>query len=174
MCSGDASFDNPEHWLARREVWLGDHGLWFDSKLTCHGYILRSPHSCPRWLVILRNDHYYQIGFCLFVLWHYSDVIMGAMASQITSLAIVYVTVYSRVDKKKKRSASLSLVQGIHRNSPHKWPVTRKIFPFDDVIMDDHAILIGSILQWRHISPITGMDSLFPYIMWQMILEKKP
>ena len=33
---------------------------------------------------------------------------------------------------------SLAFVRGIHRgpvNSPHKWPVTRKIFPFDDVIM---------------------------------------
>ena len=29
-------------------------------------------------------------------------------------------------------------MRGIHRgpvNSPHKWPVTRKMFPFDDVIM---------------------------------------
>ena len=29
-------------------------------------------------------------------------------------------------------------MQGIHRwpvNSPHKWPVTREMFPFDDVIM---------------------------------------
>ena len=33
---------------------------------------------------------------------------------------------------------SLAFVLGIHRepvNSPHKWPVTRKMFPFDDVIM---------------------------------------
>ena len=33
---------------------------------------------------------------------------------------------------------SLAFVQGIHRgpvNSPHKWPVTRKMFPFHDVIM---------------------------------------
>ena len=44
---------------------------------------------------------------------HYDDIIMGAIASLITSLAIVYSTVYS----------------------PHKWPVTRKMFPFDDVIM---------------------------------------
>ena len=30
-------------------------------------------------------------------------------------------------------------MRGIHRgpvNSPHKWPVTRKMFPFDDVIVD--------------------------------------
>ena len=61
---------------------------------------------------------------------HYCDVIMGAMASQIPSITIVYSTVHS--------GASLAYVRGIHRwpvNSPHKWPVTRKMFPFDDVIM---------------------------------------
>ena len=70
---------------------------------------------------------------------HYSDVIMGTMASQITSPAIVYLTVYSDADQKKhQRSASLAFVRVIHRwpvNSPHKGPVTRKMFPFDDVIM---------------------------------------
>ena len=70
---------------------------------------------------------------------HYDDVIMGAMASQITSPAIVYSTVYSGTDQRKhQRSASLAFVRGIHRgpvNSPHKWPVTRKMFLFDDVIM---------------------------------------
>ena len=61
------------------------------------------------------------------------------MASQITSITIVYSSVYSGADQRKhQRSASLAFVRGIHRwpvNSPHKWPVTRKIFPFDDVIM---------------------------------------
>ena len=70
---------------------------------------------------------------------HYDDVIMGAMASQITSLTIVYSTVYSDADQRKHQSsASLAFVQGIHRgpvNSQHEWPVTRKMFPFDDVIM---------------------------------------
>ena len=70
---------------------------------------------------------------------HYSDVIMGSIASQITSLTIVYSAVYSDADQRKHQSsASLSFVRGIHRghvNSPHKWPVTRKMFPFDDVIM---------------------------------------
>ena len=60
-------------------------------------------------------------------------------ASQITSLTIVYSTVYSDADQRKHQSsASLAFVRGIHRgpvNSPHKWPVTRKMFPFDDVIM---------------------------------------
>ena len=61
---------------------------------------------------------------------------MGAIASQITSLTIVFSTVYLATDQRKHQtSASLAFVRGIHRNSPHKWPVTRKIFPFDDVIM---------------------------------------
>ena len=41
--------------------------------------------------------------------------------------------------KKHQSSASLAFVRGIHRrpvNSPHKWPATRKMFPFDDVIME--------------------------------------
>ena len=70
---------------------------------------------------------------------HYDDFIMGAMASQITSLTIVYTTVYSDADHRKlQSSASLAFMQGIHRgpvNFPHKVPVTRKVFPFDDVIM---------------------------------------
>ena len=71
--------------------------------------------------------------------YHYGDVIMGAIASQITSLTIVYSTVYSDADQRKHQSfASLAFVRGIHRgpvNFPHKWPVTREMFPFDDVIM---------------------------------------
>ena len=61
------------------------------------------------------------------------------MASEITSLTIVYSTVYSDADQRKHQSpASLPFVWGIHRgpvNSTHNWPVTRKMFPFDDVII---------------------------------------
>ena len=72
---------------------------------------------------------------------------MGAIASQITSLTIVYSIVYSDGDQRKHQSsASLAFVRGIHRgpvNFPHKWPVTRKMFPFDDVIMqmDKYGII---------------------------------
>ena len=83
------------------------------------------------------------------VLKHYGDVIMDAIASQITSLIIVYSTVYSDVDQRKHQSsASLAFVWGIHRgpvNSPHKWPVTRKMSPFDDVIMDKIAGIIAAV-----------------------------
>ena len=72
---------------------------------------------------------------------HYNGGIMSAMASQITRLTIVYSAVYSGADQRKHQSsASLAFVRGIHRgpvNSPHKWPVTRKMFPFDDVIMNE-------------------------------------
>ena len=75
----------------------------------------------------------------MFHLCHYSGVIMSAMASQITSLTIVYSIVYSGADQRKHQiSASLAFVRGIHLwpvNYPHKGPVTGKMFPFDDVIM---------------------------------------
>ena len=97
---------------------------------------------------------------------------MGAIASQITSLTLVYSTVYSGADQSKHQSsASLAFVWGIHRgpvNSPHKWPVTRKMFPFDDVIMtipldspaDITCITCGRTgtlhtYQWYHILPGT-------------------
>ena len=69
------------------------------------------------------------------------------------SLTVVYSTVHSGADQRKHQSsASLAFVRGIHRgpgNSPHKWPVTRKMFPFDDVIMirnNGHPPLTSVIL----------------------------
>ena len=65
---------------------------------------------------------------------------MGMIASQITSLTIVYSADYSDADQRKHQSSSsLAFVRVIHRgpvNSPHKWPVTRKMFPFGGVIME--------------------------------------
>ena len=70
---------------------------------------------------------------------HYSDVIMNAMASQYAGSSIVSSTAYSGADQRKHQSsASLAFVRGIHRSpadSPHKGPITRKMFPFEDVIM---------------------------------------
>ena len=48
---------------------------------------------------------------------HYIDVIITTMASQITSLMVVYSTVYSDADQSKHQSsASLAFVWGIHRD----------------------------------------------------------
>ena len=84
---------------------------------------------------------------------HYNDVIMSVIASQITSLTIVYSTVYSGADQRKHQScASLAFVWGIHRgpvNSPYKWPVKRKMFPFDDVIMKQkYGVRFLRSLRW--------------------------
>ena len=67
------------------------------------------------------------------------------MGSQITSLTIVYSAVHSCGDQS---SESLAFVQGIHRwpmNSPHKWPVTRKMFQFGDAIMWYHLAADGLV-----------------------------
>ena len=101
---------------------------------------------------------------------HYNEVLMSAIASQITSFASVYSTVYSGADRSKHQSsASLASVQRIHRwrhrwpvNSPHKGPVTRKMFPFDDVIM----------LTWNYTSPgclmvnVLTLLFMFIYLWW--------
>ena len=77
---------------------------------------------------------------------HYNDVIMGTITSQITSLTSVYSPFYSDADQRKyQSSASLAFVREIHRgpvNFPHKWPVTRKMSPFDDVIMTCSIMII--------------------------------
>ena len=71
---------------------------------------------------------------------HYSDVIMTRVASQITGASFFCSIVCSCADQRKHQSsASLASVRGIQRwlmDSPHKGPVTRKMFPFDDVVMD--------------------------------------
>ena len=62
---------------------------------------------------------------------------MDAIASQITSLMIVYSAVYSAQIKENIKLRVTGLCAGNSTgpvNSPHKRPVTRKKFPFDDVM----------------------------------------
>ena len=74
----------------------------------------------------------------------YCDVIVSAIASQITSVSIVYSTVWSVTNQRwHQSSASLAFVV----NSPHKGPVTREMFPFDDVIMQYIAVCT-MVLYW--------------------------
>ena len=95
------------------------------------------------------------------------DVIMTMLASQITSLTVVYSIVYSGVNQRKHQSsASLAFVWEIHRgpvNFPHKWPVTRKMFPFDDVIMS--CLLYESYYRFPFI-----ISALNPLITVQRVL----
>ena len=88
---------------------------------------------------------------------------MVATASQITSLTIVFSTVYSDADQRKHQSSSsLAYVRGIHPelvNSPHKWPVTQKMFPFHDVIMRDNKS-IDEV--WKYIKGSFTLPLLIP------------
>ena len=104
---------------------------------------------------------------------HNSDVIMDTVASQITSLTIIYSTNYSDADQRKQRSsASLAFVREFHRwpvNSPPKWPVTRKInvYTSTDFSIDHQRIseefhpinLYGYRVGWAR-DTLNGLGSL--------------
>ena len=99
---------------------------------------------------------------------------MGTISSQITSLMIVSSTVYSGANQwKHQSSASLAFVRGIHRwpvNSPHKGPVTRKMFPFDDVIMNNpdskaHGASMGHI--WGRQDPGGSHVGPMNFAIWE-------
>ena len=101
-----------------------------------------------------KPNHTYKSIDAIMVGWgllasRYNDVILGAMASQVTNLTIVYSSVYSGIDQRKHQSsASLAFMRGIHRwpvNSPHKGPVTREMFGFNDVIMISGVCCVAAL-----------------------------
>ena len=83
-------------------------------------------------------------------IFHSNDVIMDMMASQNTSLTIVYSTIYSGTNQRKHQSSpSVAFVMGIHRwpvNSTCKRASNTEMFPFDDVILKKITIHVNSIL----------------------------
>ena len=98
-------------------------------------------------------------------IWHYGDVIMGAIASLITSVSIVCSTVWSGADQRKHQScASLAFVRGIRWwtvDSPHKATVTRKMFSFVDIIMETC---------WCQASPLPQIFSIYSAVWVAQIL----
>ena len=101
------------------------------------------------------------------------------MASLITSLTIVYSTVYSDADQRKQQSsASLAFLWGIHRgpvNSPHKWAVTWKMFPFDYVIMLKHDRRFGDSVGEAAVK--CQSDTSFQYTiawLWDLATKRLP
>ena len=137
-------------WVTALDSWCPRHG-WLgcffltqrDNVGLCHllGIVFVTlSNIVPLWIYdVFRNRFTTNATRRQLIVRHDNDVIMGTIASQITSLTIVYSIVYSDADQRKHQSsASLAFVWGIHRgpvNSPHKWPVTRNMFPFDDVIV---------------------------------------
>ena len=133
------------------------------------GYISKTT-SCGltwTWYVYGRHVTFGNGGYCIFLditfqCTHCNGVIMGAMASQITSLPIVYSTVSSVADQGKHQSSvSLAFVRGIHRwpvNFPHKGPVTWKMFPFDNVIIHLQHFAIWRIIKVEYLIYLTNFS----------------
>ena len=87
-----------------------------------------------KWIVPLKNvSGNVQVLNLQNCLPHQNDVIMSAMAFQITGVSMVCSTVFWSADQKRHQSiASLAFARGIYRwpvNSPHKGQVTQKMFP---------------------------------------------
>ena len=112
----------------------------------------------------------------IFSFYYYNDVIMSTTTYQITRVSVVYSIICLCADQRKHQSsASLAFVRGIHRwpvNSSHKGPVTRKMVPFDDVIMLGSActcspIAVSNRLQVLPCSASAGTQRwllMFPWI----------
>ena len=111
-----------------------DDKYWSLHRLTRISF---SSSSWAKHLTCVLGKGYWTHGHLRSLLWRH----IGAMASQITSLTTVHSTGHSGADQRKPQSsASLAFVWGIHRspvNSPNKWPLTRKMLPFNFVIMDE-------------------------------------
>ena len=105
-----------------------------------------------------------------FIVFFISDVIISTVASQITSLMIIYSTVYSCADQGKHQSpVSLAFVRGIHRwpvNSPHKGPVTRKMFPFDDVIISIQTFFVCVWIWCDAVCDVMRWEMWCDVMMW--------
>ena len=147
-------------------------GNLFEGQLSIHGDVMTLKFCLHYWPFVkgIHRSLAPVYGLSIVNMLYYNDVIMSLMASQITILAIVYSTVYSDADQGKyPSSASLVFVWGIHRgpvNSPHKWPVTRKMFPFDDVVME------GNWACYNGTAHCQQYDNLsIDYVIFDKILE---
>ena len=109
---------------------------------------------------------------------------MNTMSSEITGVSIVYSIVCSGVDQRKHQSSALvAYVRGIHWwpvNSTHKGPVTRKMFPFADVIMQNSfksrelLLAISRDLSWGWVYGRYYVLSCFPLrTKMRIFLNKK-
>ena len=85
--------------------------------------LLLTTFNLPEYTTVLQFNNFIQVRNIWYM--HYSDVILSAIASQITGISIVYPCADQR-----KHQISVSPA------SPHKGPVSRKMFPFDNVIME--------------------------------------
>ena len=121
----------------------------------------RGPRSLSPDFDHLTQEKRIDLTYVMLLFYHIILSIMSititTMASLITSLTVVYSTIYSGADQRKhKSSASLAFVRGIHRgpvNSPHKWPVTRKMFLMTSschtiIILNEIRMYLGQTIEY--------------------------
>ena len=104
--------------------------------------------------------------------YHHGDVIMGTIASQITSLTELFIQTQIIENIKAPRHWPLC-----GTGPPHKWSVTRKMLPFDDVIMFEchmsSQVIAPWILHWIFPCKGPGMRKSFPLVMtspWYLVI----
>ena len=119
---------NNEYYVLRHDDWL--HCWLCNYEIHCFmHYLIYIEYILESYVSSLKSNSFPVFHY------HYSDVIMRTMASEITGVSIVYSTVCSGADQRKHQSTvSLASLRGIYRWFPHKGPVTRKMFPLDHVI----------------------------------------
>ena len=94
-------------------------------------------YPCPFWIAGLTNRfnkrgprkiHYWlsRYGVDVVLPCHYNDVILGQSGH----------CSFNRIFRRRyKKPLNLRITGRWRVNPPHKWPETRKMFPYDDVIM---------------------------------------
>ena len=113
-----------------------------------HGH-LKSPTT---WLFIKENKTNKQSKTRHCWPFHYSDLMMSTVASQITSVSIVCLAICSGADQRKHQiSASLAFVESTATGGfPHEGPVTWKVFSLEDVIMVRTQRKHDDVIKWKH------------------------
>ena len=158
--SDPAAFANCTHFIGMIPVSIGRvmfaiMTVYKDNVVLCNDYENHFCNIC----MDMSADEYHVLPS------HYNDVVMGSIASLITSLAIVYSVVYSDADQRKHQSsASLAFVWEIHQgpvNFPHKWPVTRKIF---HLMTSSCLTASGATLLCHQCYQVTTISSAKEYI----------
>ena len=150
-----------QHYLLWAREFVLQSGLIITRLLFFHNSHNSNPIACPWrrvmgrllrlqdliYVLHLQVEHYIQRLFITERAMagpHYGDVIMSAMASQFTILTIVYSTALQVQIKENIKAPRHWLCEGnspVTGEFPHKRPVARKMFPFDDVIMGLHYVI---------------------------------
>ena len=111
------------------------------------GVLNHQPHDC-----LLNPLFRHKFTLYLALQWRYNE---RDGLSNHRRLHDLLSRLFRRRSKKNQSSAPLAFVRGIHRwpvNSPHKGPVTRKKFPFDDVTMHYYQLVWS--MDWGSIGSI--------------------